>query len=711
MAEEKASNPEELAIATKENQAVLRIRLAVAAFLLLCTVGTALIVYIVISTNETTVYERDLYEFASKTLVSLGSSMDHSISALDSFVVSAVSYAENTNQTWPFVFVPNIGAKLSRVRATNKAAIVAMIPVVKEEERTEWNEFSLHYGPIWVEDNLRIQQNDPRFQGNQLEEYDIAPIWNAYNNVEDYSIHYPYWQAYPTASSMHFPFNYDLAGSLYSAEVIKNGAFRITDIVNHPDFERDSYIAYLSEFVGNESRLEEPVSQVFYPIFTDAADDAMASRVARNESDMVGILWSTYFWRTQFTEILPSGTKPLVLVVWNTCGRGFTYEIEGPEANFVGYGDHHDHKYDHLVVDSTLLDVISGDSVYSGLPVAVGEDECSYSFQIYPSEEFESEYKTSRPWIYMIVTVAIFLFTSVVFGAYDFLVERRQTKVMSTAKKSSAIVSSLFPSNVRDRLYEFDKEKQERAVYHIPGFRNPRLHESSDTSIQRDDSPPIADLFPNATVMFADLAGFTKWSSTREPSQVFTLLENLYGKFDSCAEASSVFKVETIGDCYLAVAGLPEPRPDHAVAMVKFAHQCNTLTRDLMTQLSMTLGPDTEFLCMRFGLNSGPVTAGVLRGQKSRFQLFGDTVNTAARMESTGKTACIHASQATADELIRFGKTHWLQPREDTVEAKGKGRLQTYWIVLNEVAPSSTDIDVCQDEGKSSTDETDLEAP
>jgi hypothetical protein len=85
---------------------------------------------------------------------------------------------------------------------------------------------------------------------------------------------------------------------------------------------------------------------------------------------------------------------------------------------------------------------------------------------------------------------------------------------------------------------------------------------------------------------------------------------------------------------------------------------------------------------MRYGLHSGPVTAGVLRGEKSRFQLFGDTVNFASRMESTGQRNKIQCSQATADLLIAGGKKHWVQPRDDLVNAKGKGVLQTYFIVI-----------------------------
>ena len=124
--------------------------------------------------------------------------------------------------------------------------------------------------------------------------------------------------------------------------------------------------------------------------------------------------------------------------------------------------------------------------------------------------------------------------------------------------------------------------------------------------------------------------GFTAWSSTREPTQVFTLLENIYASFDEIAKRRRIFKVETVGDCYVAVSGLPEPRKDHAVAMARFARDILHKMRDMVKQMVVELGPDTEDLGLRIGLHSGPVTAGVLRGERARFQLFGDTMNTTA---------------------------------------------------------------------------------
>lgn len=141
-----------------------------------------------------------------------------------------------------------------------------------------------------------------------------------------------------------------------------------------------------------------------------------------------------------------------------------------------------------------------------------------------------------------------------------------------------------------------------------------------------------------------------------------------------------MFKVETIGDCYVAVTGLPEPNKDHAVLMSRFAWEIKLKMHEACKKLEATLGPGTAELSLRIGLHSGPVTAGVLRGEKSRFQLFGDTMNTAARMESLSLPNSIQVSQTTASLLISIGKQHWLTPRDVMVEAKGKGTLQTYWL-------------------------------
>jgi hypothetical protein len=105
--------------------------------------------------------------------------------------------------------------------------------------------------------------------------------------------------------------------------------------------------------------------------------------------------------------------------------------------------------------------------------------------------------------------------------------------------------------------------------------------------------PCSADPSRRCTVMFCDIQGFTAWASARNPSQVFTLLETIYGAFDAIASKRGVFKVETIGDCYVAVTGLPDPRKDHALAMARFARDCRDSMNELTRRLESTLGPET----------------------------------------------------------------------------------------------------------------------
>jgi hypothetical protein len=144
--------------------------------------------------------------------------------------------------------------------------------------------------------------------------------------------------------------------------------------------------------------------------------------------------------------------------------------------------------------------------------------------------------------------------------------------------------------------------------------------------------------------------------------------------------------------------GLPQPRKDHAVAMVRFARDCMYKMWSLTKTLEANLGPDTGDLTFRMGLHSGPVTAGVLRGERSRFQLFGDTMNIAAQMESTGQGSSIQLSEDTANLLTAAGKSKWIKPREHSVVTKGKGQMTTFYLDIRQSQSTSV---YSSDEGTS----------
>jgi Adenylate and Guanylate cyclase catalytic domain len=275
-----------------------------------------------------------------------------------------------------------------------------------------------------------------------------------------------------------------------------------------------------------------------------------------------------FWWKDLLTVSVPANSDKLMLIVSNTCGQSSSFSIDPAtsELSLLGDTDLHDprfFKWGRTAGNEEFNELVG--LAMNGLPGRFRPDEpyCSYRFDVYPTAAMEEIYLTNNPIIFATATGFAFFFTSVLLLAFDFFVQRRQEKVMISAKRTSGIVSSLFPESVRSRLYDHvmtngvDQEESQ-----------PR-NSIGATGNSRDifGSDPIADLFPHATVMFHDLANFTAWRSEREPHQVFSLLESLYYSFDDIAYRLGVFKVETIGDSYVAVAGLPEAREDHAVGM------------------------------------------------------------------------------------------------------------------------------------------------
>lgn len=180
--------------------------------------------------------------------------------------------------------------------------------------------------------------------------------------------------------------------------------------------------------------------------------------------------------------------------------------------------------------------------------------------------------------------------------------------------------------------------------------------------------------FSEVTIYFSDIVGFTTIAAHCSPVQVVSLLNDLYTCFDATINAYSVYKVETIGDAYMVVSGLPVRIPDHAEQIATMAldllHQSGTFRIKHLPNVPLQL---------RIGLHSGPCCAGVVGLTMPRYCLFGDTVNTASRMESSGSSWRIHMSQHTKDRLEKDGG--YLIEERGPIEIKGKGMMNTYWLL------------------------------
>jgi len=180
----------------------------------------------------------------------------------------------------------------------------------------------------------------------------------------------------------------------------------------------------------------------------------------------------------------------------------------------------------------------------------------------------------------------------------------------------------------------------------------------------------LADHFPEVSVLFADIVNFTVLSGGMPPGPLVSLLDDLFTQFDELAREHRIEKIKTIGDCYMAVSGVPENRPDHAAALADMALGMIECLKSFNQNRGTSLR-------VRVGLNTGPVVAGVIGRSKFIYDLWGDTVNTASRMESTGLPDFI---QVTEEMKRALGAEFELKERGE-VEVKGKGRLKT-WLLL-----------------------------
>ena len=358
-----------------------------------------------------------------------------------------------------------------------------------------------------------------------------------FSNTPVYRRRYlPSWQAYPIVPT-YPPYNFDyifgLGYTTAHTDSLDRNKIVITNPYMNPDPNNEAEVAvaqghseWLSARISPDEVALEPASDIYFPI----RDNVESMTADPTVYPPVGVFAVTFYWRDMIRDILPSSAKGILVVVENPCSANFTYRLDGPDTTLLGRGDYHDLKYDFMEQHS-LIGKLGAyrirDSTYTGPPL--DEQHCPITFKIYPSADTESATKSNGPIIYSCATVLICLFSAVIFLVYDRYQERRQRKLAESAQKNQAIVSSLFPAFVREKI----------------------VRAKTDTK----DTTQIADLYTDTTVFFSDIAGFTAWASTREASDVFTLLESIYMSFDAIARKYRVFKVETVGDSYVAVCG------------------------------------------------------------------------------------------------------------------------------------------------------------
>lgn len=251
-------------------------------------------------------------------------------------------------------------------------------------------------------------------------------------------------------------------------------------------------------------------------------------------------------------------------------------------------------------------------------------------------------------------------------GAEDYLF-----KPFNPILLKARIGASLEKKRLRDQEQAFfkqiqiEREKSERLLLNVlPKPIADRLKQGHHT---------IADNFAEVTVLFADIVNFTRLSVNLSPTDLVQLLNQIFSAFDRLVEHYDLEKIKTIGDAYMAVGGLPTPRTDHAEAVAEMALDMQqTITQFMIPCAELEQHP----LKIRIGINTGPVGAGVVGTTKFAYDLWGDTVNIASRMELHGLPGQIQVTASTY-ELLK--DKYVFQPR-GTIEVKGKGEMVTYLL-------------------------------
>jgi class 3 adenylate cyclase len=229
------------------------------------------------------------------------------------------------------------------------------------------------------------------------------------------------------------------------------------------------------------------------------------------------------------------------------------------------------------------------------------------------------------------------LFTATILLIYRRLLDRAELHLAAAQKVSERLLANILPGAIATRL--------------------------------KRDEYPIADQFHEITVLFADIVSFTEYAAAHPPEQVVEMLNRVFYAFDDMVERRGLEKIKTIGDAYMAAGGVPDARIDHAEAITDLALE--------MLDFVAALTRDGLSVGLRIGIHSGKVVAGVIGKHKFSYDIWGDTVNTAARLQSSSEPGRIQISAETAR---RLGPGWRLEPR-GAIELKGLGEVATYFLV------------------------------
>lgn len=375
-------------------------------------------------------------------------------------------------------------------------------PLIRGEQQAEWEEYaSKNQG--WIAESARLKKVHPSHRDalhgtiqdhehdrRRLQQEDIPPIsefvfhWENGTQAKEVAtpgqVLAPLWQGSPAESSA---VNVNLLSDK-RIEILYNTMREVKQTVLSANTEIGDMFDWLFD-PEEKTQKVLPHGFIAEPVYSDFVE----------EPEMVGILLGITVYTNLFDRLLPQGAAGIVAVVKDSCGNVMSFGLNDRKAHFLGLEDLHDPTFDGHMRHFPLE--ISYQSIEN-----VTDNLCVHEVFVYPGNELRDAHDNNKPLIYTSIVAASFAITMLVLLAYDQMVARRQEKTMQTAIRSDRVVSSLFPETVRDRLLQQSTQKA-KDKHNPQAFLNDE--ELDRKSARKSDSPPIADLFPEVTVMVSKL--------------------------------------------------------------------------------------------------------------------------------------------------------------------------------------------------------------
>ena len=439
--------------------------------------------------------------------------------------------------------MPDFEHHFGAARTVSEAMVLAYSPLVESDQLDQWANYS-EANQYWIAETNKLPSNDPTLDPilPQIWEYADSDTSHAY--LKECQFGSGNLSSQTTATTTTTVNNSTrrlehLHGDLapkedprmplrrrdgpffpiwtYSPGPMANDTFTINhDLFSKPNFEAGINsvkiarkpmfldICNLAHWFNHYDQADEELQAVIaYPVYSSFDDNA----------PIVGNIIEVIPWRVFFYNILSDAAKPILVVLKSSCGQVATFEIKGSNATLIAQDDVHNPEYDHMAVTAPFAafanpqDLIELDEI---------QGVCSFTMVFYPTTQLEEEYSSAQPIYFALIVLSVFFVTSILFCLFDRIQTRQRNNIIQTAKKQNLIVSSLFPKSVQAKIMEqVDAETSKLSKVGKAGLRQYIDHEETNGGQNQpnrnlgipDKSKPIADLFPETTIMFADIAG------------------------------------------------------------------------------------------------------------------------------------------------------------------------------------------------------------